>query len=248
MTIAIKAFQDVISHVSGLTPAWASTTTLTVSAGQARDSENKYDIALSEAVTVDSSLVSVAGGLDKGAIAASTWYYAYLLGSSLGNLKPIVTISTSPTKPSLFGGYDCYRYLFPWRTNGSSQFIKGYAAGTGNSRKHFYDEMQSVLSAGTAVALQDIVLTPAVPAVANTPVTLHVEHTPAAAGGRVSFSTAESSGTILPSVRSPVAGQMNSGHMEVISRLVSSVPTIKYINSAASGSTNAFVISFEYFI
>ena len=65
----------------GISPG---TTTLKVAmaAGAARDSTNQADIVLPTAVSINFG-ANGANGLDTGAIAASTFYYVYVIGSSL---------------------------------------------------------------------------------------------------------------------------------------------------------------------
>lgn len=65
----------------GIAPA-STTTTLTLSSGAARDSTNVADISLSADVTINAAVVG-ANGIDTGALAASTFYYVYVIGSSL---------------------------------------------------------------------------------------------------------------------------------------------------------------------
>lgn len=65
----------------GIAPA-STTTTLTLFSGAARDSTNVNDIVLSADVTINAANVG-ANGIDTGALAASTFYYVYVIGSSL---------------------------------------------------------------------------------------------------------------------------------------------------------------------
>jgi hypothetical protein len=68
-------------YVQGGRLAYATTTAFTVAAGQFRDSTNTNDIVL-PATTVSIAHAGL-NGLDVGAVAASTVYYVYAIGSSV---------------------------------------------------------------------------------------------------------------------------------------------------------------------
>lgn len=71
-------------YINGLGIAPGSTTTkINLAAGAARDSTNQNDIVLSSAVTINAA-TNGANGLDTGALGASTFYYVFVIGSSLG--------------------------------------------------------------------------------------------------------------------------------------------------------------------
>lgn len=80
-------------YIDGLAIAPGATTSLiNMAAGAARDSTNTDDIVLSTAVVINGA-VNGANGLDTGALAASTFYYVYVIGSSLG-ANPDIDIET----------------------------------------------------------------------------------------------------------------------------------------------------------
>lgn len=114
------------SYIYGLRMTYATTKTLTVSQGQARDSQNVNDILLSlppqnngVAITTPftaSVLLNGAGGLDTGTVAASSFYYIFVIASSCNsaiNLPPSPLVSQavppfaspSPTTPVTQDGY-----------------------------------------------------------------------------------------------------------------------------------------------
>ena len=79
----------------GIAPG-ASTLKVAVAAGAARDSTNQDDIVLPAAASINFS-VTGANGLDTGTIAASTFYYVYVIGSSLSaNPDTNVDLQVSP--------------------------------------------------------------------------------------------------------------------------------------------------------
>lgn len=78
-------------YVNGLQMLWLSTTTMSVNAGAARDSTGVQDIVLPAVTTINGATNGV-NGLDTGTLGASTFYYVYVIGSSLG-ANPDVNIS-----------------------------------------------------------------------------------------------------------------------------------------------------------
>ena len=75
---------DASLYIDGLGIAPGTTTSLiTLASGAARDSTNVNDIVLSTGVIINAGTTG-ANGLDTGALAASTFYYVYVIGSSLG--------------------------------------------------------------------------------------------------------------------------------------------------------------------
>jgi hypothetical protein len=109
-------------YIDGLTLSQGSTTTLGISAGICRDDSNAFDITLSSAYTKSTSSWAVGsgnGGLDTGAIAASTWYYVYGIYRSDTSVSDILFTATygSPTMPT---NYTKKRYIGAFKTDGSS--------------------------------------------------------------------------------------------------------------------------------
>lgn len=142
-------------YISGAQLTYASTTTFTAGIGQVRDSTDSQDIivgatryansvaesgssATSVPVTV-SVAVKGAGGIDVGAVAASTFYYVHAIGDSRGFNAGSVIISLSATAPKLPLGYDSFRRIGGIATNGSSQVRQFVQTGTGTTRRMYYD-------------------------------------------------------------------------------------------------------------
>jgi hypothetical protein len=78
-------------YVNGLNLTWQSNTTIAVNIGAARDSTGVQDIVLPAITTLNAATVGV-NGLDTGTLGVSTFYYVYVIGSSLG-ANPDVNIS-----------------------------------------------------------------------------------------------------------------------------------------------------------
>jgi hypothetical protein len=146
---------------------WLSTTEISISAGQARNSSNVNDIFVSTACTVFTT-VSGAGGLDTGTIAASTLYDVYVIGSSLNNTLYAGLLSLYSATPNIVlpNGYDMYRRVGTVLTDGASHILK-FVQSSGNNltRTMWYDAPIQVLNAGTqAVAFAAVDLSASVPA------------------------------------------------------------------------------------
>lgn len=241
-------------YVNGLiisNNATTPNTKLDISAGQARcgieNSPNLVDVILESGVTIDTAVIG-ANGIDTGALAASTWYYPYLIGSSTNQVAAAAILSTSATAPAMPEGYDVFKKLGFALTDGSVHFLKFNVAGNGNLRQHFWDDSIKVANDLTSATLAAIDLSTAVPPVQNTPVYFQDEFTPATAGDYVSYVAGDSTATVGARTYGSVAAKANGGQHKLISRLASSVAKIKYINSAASCNLDGWVNGFEYFV
>lgn len=95
-------------------------TKVDVATGGASDSTGSALLVITSSKTVDFTL-NGAGGLDTGAIAASTWYAILVIGGPSGTAvmatKETAGSAVSPTMPS---GYTLYRYIGSVLTDGSS--------------------------------------------------------------------------------------------------------------------------------
>jgi hypothetical protein len=231
--------------------ATSPNTVLDIAAGQTNGTDginpNLIDMPLLSGVSINSA-VNGANGLDTGTLAASTWYYIYEIGSSINAQQPAALLSASATAPTLPQGYDVFRLIGYWLTDGSAHFLKGYQVGNASFRQHVWDTPIQVITNGAATSATAVDLSSAVPPVQNTLAQLNAEYDPATAGDKVTFIPGDSSATNGPFIVGSVAAKNNSAQVEVLARLVSSLPKIQYINSAASGSTNAWVQGFKYFV
>ncbi len=157
------------TYVSGMGLTYLTATTMTVAAGQARDSSNTMDILMgtsfvsgsgaggtaslsnSAAVTINTALTG-AGGVDVGggtAIVASRMYAVFAIGDSRGfnagsamlTLEPLTATSTASTAavPSLPLGYDSYRYIGSVSMDGSKNLRAFLQTGSSLNRTVWYD-------------------------------------------------------------------------------------------------------------
>lgn len=240
-------------YINNLQIAYATATTLTMAAGQAKDSSNTFDMFLNTGVTINAA-VNGLNGLDTGVLGNNKTYYIYLIADAAGYNVTGALMSLSATAPQLpnganSSGYSLIRLVGTWLTDGSANLLKGYYTGNGNLRSFYYDAPVSVLAGGTAQTLTAIDLVNAVPAIDNTPVVIDGSYTPATAADYVGFapfgSTADKA--VLPAISGSVAAVAQKAQLKVISKL-NTTAKILYINSAASGSTTVLVYSYDLYI
>ena len=257
-------------YISGLQLSAATPTAgtvIAVSPGAARDSTNSIDmvVGLQDYFNIDhpavafdgfqaglfiNSAVNGVNGLDSGTIAASTQYAIYLIGDSRNYKTTAAVLSlTSNTAPLLPQGYDSYRLIGFWATDGSSHFV--YATvkpqNIGGALAYFNSPGVSVLSGGNATTFTAIDLTTnaAVPTTTlqNIIVTLLVTFTPAAVGDTVQFRPTGSTATGgLPTITGITAGFAQSQYIQVIAGVGSSKPEIDYKVTSGSDAVSVTVV------
>ena len=230
-------------YVSNLNLAVASNTTLTVAAGQARDSNNVVDMATTATTTINTAVTGL-NGLDTGTLAASTWYYVYMIADSSNYNATGFVASTSATTPTLPFGYDSYRRIGCVRSDGSSHFIVSTQIGNGTTRKYFYNAFIAVLSAGTASTYTAVDLSGAVPPLTNTAVNLMASYTPATAANTAVFRPTGSSATSILTISGVVAAKAQDLQIELLSGIASSKAEIDYQLASGSDALTLNVLGF----
>ncbi len=228
----------------GLESAWASNTTLTVAAGQTRDSTNVFDMVLSEAVTVNSAVTGL-NGLDTGTFAASKLYRLFLISDPVSGLPTGAMISESdiPTMPL---GYGVYKIIGYWATNGSTQFILGYNSGSLSRRKFMYDApVATAVTAGNATSYTAVALTNFVPAIENTPAYISYAFTPGAASRTLKLTPGNATGDAV-TITGQVTSVVVSGVAQVLSKVTTSVPEIDYKVANSGDAVALNVAGYEY--
>lgn len=228
--------------VYGLLLAWASVTTLTMSSGQARDSNNVMDIVLENAVTVDGT-VNGANGLDTGSLANNAWYYVYLIGSSLNYAQSAALISAAAI-PVMPAGYDSYRRIGFALTDGSAHFLKFYAYGNSGLRNYKWDAVATELSATGSATYAAVDLSSSVPPGVNL-VDINWILTPATAGNLTKLRPTGSTSTTNIELTGSVASQPNAGQLTMN---CSNAQSVDYINASASDHLTILVAGFADFI
>lgn len=234
-------------YINGGAVARASNTTLTLAAVEASDSTNTANISLSSGVTIDMGVVGV-NGIDTGAIAASKMYAIHVIGDSMGVKASAGIISLSASAPTLPAGYDMFRQVGWWPSNGSSQLIVGYSSGNGNSRKFIYDGVVATsVTAGAATSFTAIDLSNIVPAVDLTPVYVYAAMTPATAGNSAKFVPSAGTGN-THLLTGSVATKVNDGQFVLPVKLISGAPKIDYKVSNGSDALAVSIEGFDYYV
>lgn len=233
-------------YINDMPVTVASNTTLSVAAGQCRDSTNTYDLALATAGTINAAVTGV-NGLDTGTFAASKWYYVFVIADMKGINPNALLISLSQTAPIMPTGYNLLRMIGISLTDGSVHFLPFTTFGKGTNRTQFWTAAISVLSGGTSATYAAVSLDGAVPPIAATPFTAKVTFVPATANDYVDFRPTGSAATAVASFNGgTVAAKNGIGQMKLLAAIASSVSKIDYQNSAASGATSVSVLSFDY--
>lgn len=123
-------------HIDGFTLTRTSNTQLQISAGEARDSADAYDIDKATTTTVDITS-SGANGLDTGTEASSTPYYIYMCTGSSGECG-LISASSTPTLPS--GYNNGYRQVGSWYNASDGHWALMAQLGSGRMRLYQFDE------------------------------------------------------------------------------------------------------------
>lgn len=231
-------------YITGMPFSWGSTTTLTVGAGRCRDSSNTIDMVISSTLTLTKT-VSGPLGIDTGTIAASTWYYVYVIGDSGAFNTPSIIYSLSQSGPTMPAGYDSYRLVGATLTDGSSNFLKFYSSGATSTRVIMWDVLKVVNATLTATSLTTISVATGVPPIAATEAYFWAGFTPNSAGNSATFRiTGSAATTPLFTLVGNVASQVSSAQIKFLTQVSSSAASIDYLVSA-SGNLSLSVQGFE---
>jgi hypothetical protein len=146
-----------------------STATLSIAAGQCRDSSDVNDITLSAAVTLNPAVVNQVNGLDTGTFAINTLYAVYAIADSKGFQPTGTLLSTNHTTPQLPGGYDMFRRIGAVLTNAlaapNTRFLNFHQRGNNAARDFWYAvPIATALAAGNAAVLTSFNWADATPA------------------------------------------------------------------------------------
>lgn len=146
-----------------------SCATLSIAAGQCRDSTDTNDITVSSAVTLDPSTKGVVNGIDTGVLAATTLYYVWAIGDSTGYNAGGSLLSLSSTSPLLPVGYDMARRIGTVLTNAAgTRFLNFIQRGNGSGRYTYYAvPLATAIAAGASTAFATVTLTTWVPPTAS---------------------------------------------------------------------------------
>lgn len=247
-------------EIFGMVPAYASTTTFTVTAGVCRDNANLNDIKLDSTATCNTANTGL-NGIDTGAFEASKDYGVYAIAaspdkngtSSSTGAPPGVMISLSLSGPTAMPvlnniQYDMWRLIGFIKSNGSTQIIPFDMYGHGVDRRCVWRDAISVLvvssSAPTTFTAAD--LSAGLPAYNKLEVLLQLTFTPSEAGRSVSFRPTGSAGTVVPTFSGDASDVARKGQHTVEAWLASGLPKVDYLFSNASDLLTAYVQSYKY--
>ncbi len=236
-----------VPSFSGLNVSVASNTTLSVAAGSAWDSTGEFGLILSSATVLNAATTGL-NGLDTGALAASTWYYVFIVGDSSGYNPTGVLLSlsaTAPTMPSVStansGGYDLLRRVGVALSDGSSHFLVIRQYGNAAVKTCVHNAGISVLSGGAQTSFTAVSLVTAVPPIQNTVANVKASFTPNVAGNAASFSMDGSA--VWSDVTGAVAAVVQDSIFSLPTVTVSSAVST-YYKVAASGALTLLVNGF----
>jgi hypothetical protein len=232
-------------YCNELVTNWASNTSLTITAGASRDHNNVIDLIVNTPTTTLNATVNGLNGLDQGALAASTWYYVYIIGSSTNKKPTGFLLSASQTAPFLPAGYDSYRLINHQLTNGSGNFLLGWDYGRAQTREKYWNSVIQVVTSGSAATLTPVNLLIAVPPFNNLPVNLTCFFTATTpATDNLAFANFGAISGLRPTVS---AGW---GNLQVLSGLNSSLsppaPEIQYIVTVDTDVAEVYVSGYRY--
>lgn len=235
-------------YVNGLAISNNSTTPntkLDVAAGICRDSANMIDMNLgnylnlfgvgtANASTTINFAVSGINGLASGTIAASTWYYIFVVADSSNKLPTGAIASVSATAPVLPFGYDSIRLIGAVKTDGSSHLLLFYQSGSGSGRFFEWDApiAVTVTSSGTSATYSAMDLSTGVPVSNFGLATLYYIWDPNAAGDILNFTPAGATGDYI--VNTAITTAIQDGNFVIKPLTVSSVPKVSYKISAGT--------------
>lgn len=202
-------------YMQGLQVSYGGNTTLTVGAGQCKDSTDSIDLVIGSAplnglsvsapITVNAAIKGY-NGLDTGSLANSTWYALYIIGdSSYRNPPGAILTLASNSVPLLPAGYDSYRLRYYVLTNTSAQFIQFYMIGSAAKVKNVWDSSVSVLTNGGAVTFTEVELHTCVPPVPSALVKFTASYRPSVISNQFYLRPAGSAATTGAVTASAVA-------------------------------------------
>lgn len=262
------------AYINGLLVSWKTATTLTLTQGICTDSTGTCQIALTNSasifaasvnnssyssyvssgasgtVTLNAANVGV-NGMDTGALAAQTVYGVYVIDNSLNNQSyPCAglisaTLSGSPALPQ---GYDIYRLVGYMATDGSKNFINGYATGNGNARYFQYDSIGAVLTNGAATSFSQQSLNPYVPALTNVEVDLYASYNPVTAGNKATFRTGGGTASTGFDITGVVAAKAQDVGVRVVTGLESGAACFDYKVANATDTLSVSVWGYRFYV
>jgi len=243
MTVNTPIVNARLAYVNGLQLAWASTTTFTMAAGAASNSNDINDIVLPALVT--NTITSVgANGVDIAAAVASSFYAVYVIGDSTEYQPTASLLSLNASQPSLPFGYDMYRRVGFVLTDSGSHVLKFWQYGNGGAKDMWYDTpiATPAITTGTAYATQS--LAAGVPPLSCESF-LKVQYTANSATNVVNMGPFGSTPTAAMVVFGYGVAAEQQGMAVVPCALNSGVPTIEHKETSASDALALLVSGYR---
>ncbi len=246
-------------YINGAKITYASGTTLTVTPGLVRSSNNMVDMNIGNFlsqttpgvapanVTINAAVVGF-NGIDTGALANNTFYYVYVIADSTGFHPTGALLSTSATAPLMPFGYDSFRRVGQVLTGGSATILLFTVSGNYYNRRYQYDAPIVVVSAlGSATAVL-VSLNAAVP-VGSGRGTVHFNATYTPATAANSFSLRPTGGTGYPVVVSgPVVSQALKVAPFSMNAQISTATNIDWITTSGSDVLTLNVVGYDDYV
>ena len=220
-------------YINGLKLAYASATTMTVSAGRCSNSTNANDISVglplnvaatqtgvlpvaagSGAVTINTAATG-AGGLDTGAMANSTFYAVYAIGDSFGVEPGSALISANLSAPLLPGGYDMYFRIGFIKSSGAAAILPFRQSGCGLDRWMWYDApIATSITNGSSATYAAVDCSASLPAATPTMVNFYCAFTPTAGDDTLVLAPGTSTSTLgYATLSGSVAAVVKTGNL-----------------------------------
>jgi hypothetical protein len=247
-------------YINGFNISYVSVTTLSISAGQCRDSNDIMDIVIGNppidgnttpAPVIVNSAVTGVNGLDVQPLTPGV-YAVYAIGDSrYYNIPGFILTYSSNATPLMPKGYDSYRLVGYVMADGESQFFPQFTAGNTSTRIVNYSPLQNILTGGNSTSAASVSLLHIVPPISNIAVIINSDFAAATAGDQLVLtnslsinSPSESTITITAPVVAATAHVTSQSTL--VASTVNGTPTIDYFVTSASDSVTLNVSGYWY--
>ena len=243
LTTSGRAF----GYVNGLQLAYDTTTLLSVNAGDCNDSTLSFQM-YTDGLTINNATTGL-NGVDTGTIAATTWYYVYIVGDSRGVNGTGGVMSLSSVSPAMPAGFNTFRRLGAIYSNASSQFDIFTVVGNSTTRQIYYDATKSLLSGGSSTSFTAIDCSTIAPPIANTLLILTLEFTPNAGGDTGAYrATGSSSTNGIPFAGTTAAKAQVYTPTNILSGVSSSGKSEIDYKVTASGALTVLGVGYHFYV
>jgi hypothetical protein len=225
-------------YVQGGAISFVSGTSITIAAGQFRDSTNVNDIVLSSAATIIAS-ANGANGLDVGTLGNNTLYAVYVIGDSTGFNATAGLLSASFSAPTLPAGYDMFRRIGAVLTSGAAAILDFSQSG----RTMWYAAaIATAVNAGASTVFALVNVSAMVPSTANSVILESVLTADVGATRTAALKASGSSSAAGQVVMSSPAGTVTSTSLVCPCSTITDTTGVDYLvsNAAAALAVSVF--------